>query len=404
MNIGFVSTWFERGAAYVTRAYIDVIKEQHNIYVYARGGEKYAIADPQWDLPYVTWGLRLSGTRINFGHFKKWIIVNQLDILFFNEQHEIDIIAHIKREFPTIKLGAYIDYYKGDTVNEFWLYDFLICNTKRHYSVFKNHPQCFYIPWGTDIKLFEPKQKNDEQIVFFHSVGMSFRKGTDVLVDTFIKYKLYEKSKLIIHTQIPLQNLVGHDYRTLNSHNIEVIEETVPAPGLYFLGDVYVYPTTLEGLGLTIYEALSSGLPVITTNSPPMNEVVTQDIGKLIDVEKYTCREDGYYWPVATVNQDSLFRCMDFYIENRDELYRQRINARTYAVHNLEWSKRKTCVQTVFQETHLCEKDLELQAKIIKSDKKRKLGNLYRSFNAIMPPTVEHFVNYLLKKVTKPDA
>ncbi len=38
MNIGFVSTWFERGAAYVTKQYIDAVKERNYVFVYARGG------------------------------------------------------------------------------------------------------------------------------------------------------------------------------------------------------------------------------------------------------------------------------------------------------------------------------------------------------------------------------
>lgn len=57
MNIGFVSTWFERGAAYVTRQYVDALRNEHNVYVYARGGEQYAKGNPDWDLPYVTWGI-----------------------------------------------------------------------------------------------------------------------------------------------------------------------------------------------------------------------------------------------------------------------------------------------------------------------------------------------------------
>jgi len=31
MRIGFVSTWFERGAAYVTKSYIDTLKEKNEI-------------------------------------------------------------------------------------------------------------------------------------------------------------------------------------------------------------------------------------------------------------------------------------------------------------------------------------------------------------------------------------
>lgn len=83
MNIGFVSTWFERGAAYVTKAYIELLKDENNIYIYARAGEKYGKGDPNWDWENVTWGLQLEGTRINFNHFKKWIKKNNIEVIFF---------------------------------------------------------------------------------------------------------------------------------------------------------------------------------------------------------------------------------------------------------------------------------------------------------------------------------
>ena len=60
MKIGFVSTWFERGAAYVTKQYLNLLKENHEVFVYARGGEKYAIGDEEWDKSYVTWGTHLG--------------------------------------------------------------------------------------------------------------------------------------------------------------------------------------------------------------------------------------------------------------------------------------------------------------------------------------------------------
>lgn len=40
MNIGIVTTWFERGAAYVSRVYLEMLqKEDHNVFVFARGGK-----------------------------------------------------------------------------------------------------------------------------------------------------------------------------------------------------------------------------------------------------------------------------------------------------------------------------------------------------------------------------
>lgn len=98
MNIGFVSTWFERGAAYVTKTYINFLKEKHNIYVYARGGEAYAKNDPNWDLPYVTWGKRVGmGMEISLSDISKWIEKNSLDIIFLMSSKILPLYIRLKR-------------------------------------------------------------------------------------------------------------------------------------------------------------------------------------------------------------------------------------------------------------------------------------------------------------------
>ena len=353
MNIGFVSTWLERGATYVTKAYIDLLKENHNIFVYARGGEEFAKNDPKWNLPEVTWGLRLYGTSINFNHIKKWIKKNNIEIIFFNEQHEVEIVFKVKEHFPNIKIGSYIDYYKEDTVKEFLIYDFLICNTKRHYSVFRHHPQCYYVPWGTDTELFKPRNNKNKTITFFHSSGMSVRKGTKLLVDSFIDGKLYNDSKLIIHSQLDFNKTFGYNPKELKKYNIDIIEKTVTAPGIYYLGDVYVYPTYLDGLGLTIYEALSCGLPVITTNNAPMNEVINEKVGYLVDVSYYRARSDAYYWPLSICEKNSLIEGMLYFVKNKSSLDTFKKNARMAAVEKWNWTDRQRIINDIFVNTKI---------------------------------------------------
>lgn len=393
MNIGFVSTWFERGAAYVTKAYIDLLEKNNEIFIYARGGEHYAKKDPKWDSPNVTWAPKIGGTRIVWSHMKRWIDSNKIDTIFFNEQHEFDIIAKIKMYRPDVKIGSYIDYYKISTINNFNLYDYLICNTKRHFDAFKDHKQVYYVPWGTDIELFKPREmkvKPSNQIVFFHSMGMSNRKGTDLLIDAFIGEELYKEAKLIIHTQKELDNNI--DY---NKYNIEVINKTVSAPGLYHLGDVYVYPTKLEGLGLTTYEALSCGLPVITTNYAPMNEVITDDVGRLIDVEKVVCREDAYYWPLAISNVKSLAQCMKYYIDNKESIHIHKSRAREFAVKELSWIDRKDQIQDIFTQSKIYTIDKEILYSVLKKTKRKFVIDIARGTMGILPDSIK----YLLSKI-----
>lgn len=403
MNIGFVSTWFERGAAYVTKNYQQLISSKHKTFIYARGGEIYAKNDPNWDKKDVTWGLKLYGTSIHWPHFKKWLKRNRIDVIFFNEQHDLEPVLLLKREFPSLKVGSYIDYYKINTVSDFYFFDFLICNTKRHYSVFKDHPQCYYIPWGTNVNLYIPKKRNqNNQITFFHSVGMSSRKGTDLLIDAFLAGKLYTQSKLIIHTQVDIGNTLGIDVNNFDNYNIEIIHETISAPGLYHKGDVYVYPTYLEGLGLTIYEALSCGLPVITTNSPPMNEIVNDEVGKLVDVEKFVSRSDGYYWPLSYCSKDSLIKSMEFYINNKNKMREFQQKARNYAVRKLNWEDRKDQVLNAFENSKILNHDRNQIITKLKELRRKKRLQLAKSVLDFLPYRIQHiFYSAYMKKVAR---
>jgi len=155
-----------------------------------------------------------------------------------------------------------------------------------------------------------------------------------LLRESFIK-----ECQLIIHTQIDISNLISKDDAL--KFNIEIINKEVPHPGLYYLGDVYVYPTTLDGLGLTVYEALASGLPVIATDVAPMNEIITEDNGKLVKVSSFRCRKDAYYWPQAFVDEDALIAAMQFYVENRDKIDFYRSQARKYAEEKLNIFDRR---------------------------------------------------------------
>lgn len=108
-----------------------------------------------------------------------------------------------------------MDYYTEETVPFFAIYDYILCNTKRHYRLFKDLPQSFYIPWGTDINLFSnniEESCEQSQITFFHSAGMNpIRKGTDTVIAAFLSLPAFykDKAKLLIHTQVALDNYVA---------------------------------------------------------------------------------------------------------------------------------------------------------------------------------------------------
>lgn len=346
MKIGIVTTWFERGAAYVSKQFKEVWEKENEVFIYARGGEEIAKDDDNWNHGNICYGKRYDYSNLDFidlDHFKRWIKGNDLDFVFFNEQHlwKPVLLCHDLN----IKTGSYIDYYTVETIPFFGLYDFLICNTRRHLSVFDWHSNIYYIPWGTNTGIFNinrQKKAKETEIVFFHSAGMNpYRKGCDYVIKAF--YELKSRNiKLKIHTQVKLTDFfpeLKEKIRKLEDEKrLEIIQQTVPAPGLYHLGDVYVYPSRLEGIGLTIAEASACGLPVITTDVAPMNEFVKESVnGKLVKVRNQKKRKDGYFWKESEIDVNDLKKQMQFYLENVQSLSKFKNDSYLFAHKNLNW-------------------------------------------------------------------
>ncbi len=372
MHIGIVTTWFERGAAYVSKQFQDILSKEHSVYIYARGGEQYAIGDPNWDKPNVWWAKRenspFNSTYINKKDFIKWITKNHIELIIFNEQQWFMPLIWCKE--LGIKTLAYIDYYTKQTIPLFDIYDGLICNTKRHYSAFEWHHNPYYVPWGTNIDLYRPATLdllNKEAITYFHSAGMSgYRKGTDLFVKAYLRSN--QTGRMIIHTQRDLKEqfpeLAQPIDKLIQDGKLELITGTVTAPGLYHMGDVYIYPSRLDGIGLTIAESLAMGLACVVPDNGPMNEFVTEDCGRRIKIDKYFCREDAYYWPMCEVNIDQLAAVMDEMNGNPNMVKQMKVNARNYSECHLSQDKNFQFLNTIVKEVQFIPMDNSTKIKI----------------------------------------
>jgi len=346
-KLGIVTTWFERGATHVSLAYIAALSEAFDIRVYARAGDAFPMHDAKWNKPWVHWGEFVPGapsTTIDRRDFLRWLKREQIEILIFNEQQSWDILLYLRKDalkWPDGRplMGAYIDYYTAQTVPFFELYDFVLCNTQRHYSVFAEHKQALFIPWGVDVSAFPVTDRSpDRPLTFFHSLGYNpERKGADLLVQAF-NAMANTTAQLILHAQRPLHDFPGLEALIHTNPRITWINREVPPPGLYTLGDIYVYPSRLDGIGLSLPEALASGLPALVTDEAPMNEFVQHGVnGWCIPVAKHMERSDGYYWPLAEVDVLALAGRMDELVINRAMLDTYKQQTRTHAEQHLNW-------------------------------------------------------------------
>jgi 1,2-diacylglycerol 3-alpha-glucosyltransferase len=396
MNIGIVTTWFPAGAGYVSKAYRYVLEKEHSVFIYARTSKNMQ-GDPEWDDPQVTWAPKhYLTTGIWEGHFRKWIKRNRIDLILFNEQRYWKPVLIAKS--LGVCVGAYVDYYTQRTVPAFAVYDFLICNTRRHASVFDWHPACHYIPWGTDVEKFKPATGCPTRILtFLHSAGWCGehstdneymdRRGTRIALTAFSK--VIGDCRFLLFSQSPLekcskvwQELIASDQR------IEFRFGTFE-PFPFHEGDIYVYPSRLEGIGLSLPEALSSGLAAITTDCAPMNEFVSDGVnGRLVKVSRYLARPDAYYWPESVCDVKQLETQMQEYVDKPENVVEHRMQARQKAIANFDWK---------FNAAHLT--DILQSSKCSAVD--RSTNVLCRQLDFVMEPTVTQRALLMVKTFEK---
>jgi glycosyltransferase involved in cell wall biosynthesis len=401
MNIAIVTTWFPAGAGYVSKAYRETLEKENTVYIYARGGKNME-GDPVWDDEAVTWAPMNFYNNIKVSHFLKWLKTNKIDVILFNEQRYWEPVVQAKKEGYVI--GSYIDYYTEETVPLFEIYDFLICNTKRHYSVFDWHPNCIYIPWGTNTDVFKPESKLAKRpITFIISLGWAGnytgdRKGVFFAVQAF--KQVQGECVLKIFSQIPLKecslewrNLIESDSRILF-----IVGTFDPFP--FSEGDVYVYPSRLDGIGLSLPEAISSGLACITTDNAPMNEFVIDNYnGRLVKVARFISRTDGYYWPQSIVSLDSLVSTMQWYVINEDKVLEHGEKGRLFALKELSWEANSrdlnSCIKLIVESKVSCELDSEHLLKSVILDRRLYPSFIYR----FMKLFTDHFRKYFGFKI-----
>lgn len=347
MHIGLVTQWFASGAGHVSRNYSQVLAKNHRVFIYARGGPILR-DDLLWGGSEVTWAPRHPlATGIHPGHFKRWIKRHSIDTVLFNEQRVWAGVVLSKQLGK--KTGAYVDYYTQDTVPFFHLYDFLICNTQRHYGVFKDHPQCCFVKWGTQTDLYRPAStKITRPLTFIVNAGWSGRnskaqpwmdrRGTGLAMRTFQRVK--GDCRMVVFSQAPLASCPSDWIESVSRDSRISFRSGTFEPFPYGDGDVYVYPSRLDGIGLTLPEALSSGLAAIATDSPPMNEFVShQENGLLVPVGVSCARPDGYYWPESLCDEEALVDAMGTYVRDTGLAQAHGAQARLRAENELCWER-----------------------------------------------------------------
>lgn len=165
------------------------------------------------------------------------------------------------------------------------------------------------------------KQFNIDNKYTFISVGQPIRrKGFDILLESYIKSGLQDKCNLLIvggKPQEKIKEIV--EINKLNNVRFVDLISSEELKKYYALSDAFMLTTREDIWGLVIEEAMSFGLPVITSNNCVAG-LHFSDISKSVlinevnDIDGYAKKMNSLY--TNSVNNDSLQVIEDYSIEN----------------------------------------------------------------------------------------
>jgi glycosyltransferase involved in cell wall biosynthesis len=144
----------------------------------------------------------------------------------------------------------------------------------------------WYVPNGVEERFFIPREFPEQKECNLLFVGTWLdRKGVYYLAEAFhLAAKQISGIRLTVAgCAAPAEQVKGM-FATEERDQVRVIPfvKREDIPGVYAGHDIFVFPSLVEGMPLTLLESMATGMPVVTTNTCGMADVVENDVNGLL--------------------------------------------------------------------------------------------------------------------------
>ncbi len=224
---------------------------------------------------------RIDRVRLDMDldHIRSWL--DGLDWLLFVELPCINRLPQLARELGISV--ACVPNWEWTSLELDWVnyVDLMMCPTKYTYKLIGEWKSRFgfawdvvHVSWPVDTQRFPFRRRERcRRFLFVNGTGGSCGRRSDGSLTPYRRKGsevLFEAAGMVPH--IPLVVYSQADDVPLAPRNVELRKPPRRNVQLYKHGDVCVQPSHWEGLGLQLMECQASGLPLVTTDAPPMNE------------------------------------------------------------------------------------------------------------------------------------
>jgi glycosyltransferase involved in cell wall biosynthesis len=151
----------------------------------------------------------------------------------------------------------------------------IFCKTKHAENIFKRyHHSVFHTGFTSRDRIKSDVSMNYAR--WFHLAGRSTLKGTETIVDLWQEHPEWPKLTLVQNKQNAPRSVPENIHLITEYLSNEALNELQSSHG------IHCCPSLSEGWGHHIVEGMSTGAVVITTDAPPMNELVDPSRGYLV--------------------------------------------------------------------------------------------------------------------------
>lgn len=261
------------------------------------------------------------------GYKARLVEVYSNEILLLKSRLNIFLEKITKRLLKYAKYNVLIpnpewDYHDIEYIND--NIDFIIAKTKDCERIFK---QFFPNVGYTSFTSKDIYTGNNVGRKYVHFAGKSIHKGTEAVIN------LWNNKK-----DLPRLYLYSYENkydRLIKTDNIIYIYDKLNDDDIKYLQNKYLFhlcPSEYEGFGHQINEAKSASSIVFTTDAPPMNELITNDFGYLIQSKfKGKHRKANLY----TINDDDFYhKIMESMELSETEIEEKRLKSRQSFIAN----------------------------------------------------------------------
>lgn len=201
--------------------------------------------------------------------------------------------------------------------------DVVLCKTRSAQETFARlGSQTRFVSFTSEDKL-DASGNGANQPGFLHIAGRSWQKGTKALTDLWLQHPEWPLLTVVQNAKTYSQARV----KPVAAPNVRHILERISDAALRNLQNtisIHLCPSEAEGFGHCIVEAMSCRAVTLTTDAPPMNELIAADRGILVNYNKSGKQRSGTKYYVDPLDLERKIED----ILRMDEVTRQQLGQR----------------------------------------------------------------------------